>query len=200
MRIDPRPTFIFLLDSQSPRTPGQARFYVRYSGSLDVVAPAIRASLRSFDARIPIVSMTPMEDALEGASSPVRLITTLLTLFAVGSLLVAAIGLYGVIAFNMRRRSRDFGIRLALGASSQQILRSVFREGLALTAAGVATGFALSVAAGLALRRLLVGVTPTDPLTYLGVLGLLALVSLIACYVPARRAASINPVEALRAE
>lgn len=200
MRIDPRPTFIFLFDSQRPRPPGQARLYVRYSGSLDVVAPAIRASLRNFDARIPIISMTPMEAALEGATSPVRMITTLLTLFAVGSLLVAAIGLYGVIAFNMRRRSRDFGVRLALGASSQQILRSVFLEGLTLTAAGVATGFALSVAAGLALRRLLVGVTPTDPLTYLAVLGVLALVSLIACCVPARRAASINPVEALRAE
>ena len=102
--------------------------------------PAIRTSLRQFNASIPVISMTSMTAALEVGTSPVRALTTLLTLFAIGSLLVAAIGLYGVIAFNMRKRTRDFGVRLALGASSQQILRSVLREGLLLTAAGVAAG------------------------------------------------------------
>ncbi|MBI4263790.1 MAG: FtsX-like permease family protein [Acidobacteria bacterium] len=144
--------------------------------------------------------MVTMSAALEGGTGPVRAITTLLTLFATASLLVAAIGLYGVVAFNMRRRTRDFGVRLALGASSPQILQSVVREGLVLTAIGVAGGFMLSVGAGLALRRLLIGVTPTDPPTYLAVLGVLALVSLVASYVPARRAARVDPVQALRQE
>lgn len=199
-RPDPRPSFIFLPERQNQRQPGQTRFYIRHTGALESVVPAIRASLRQFNASVPVISITSMTTALESGTSPVRALTTLLTLFAVGSLLVAAIGLYGAIAFNMRRRTRDFGVRLALGASSSQILRLVFREGLALTAAGVAAGFVLSAVAGLALRRLLLGVTPTDPLTYLAVLGVLALVSLLACYVPARRAASIKPVEALRAE
>ena len=91
-------------------------------------------------------------------------------------------------------------VRLALGASSQQVLRSVLGEGLLLTAVGVAAGFVLSGLAGLALRRLLLGVTPTDPPTYLAVFALLALVSLAASYVPARRASRVNPVQALRQE
>ena len=127
-----------------------------------------------------------MESDLNDFVDGVRIITVWITLFAVGSLVIAGIGQYAVIAFDMRRRTRDFGVRIALGASSQQILGSVIGQGLRWTGAGLAIGFALSLAAGMAFRSLLVGVTPTDLPTYLGVFTLLAIASLLACYLPAR--------------
>jgi ABC-type antimicrobial peptide transport system permease subunit len=102
--------------------------------------------------------------------------------------------------FNMRRRTRDFGVRLALGASATLIQRGVIGEALRLTLAGLAIGFALSVAAGSAARSVLFGVTPTDPVTYAGVFALLAVASMLAAYVPAWRAGRVNVVDALRQE
>jgi hypothetical protein len=113
---------------------------------------------------------------------------------------VGALGQYAVMAFTMRRRTRDFGVRTALGASSRQILVSVLREGLRLTAAGLGVGFTLSLVTGRSARSLLYGITPTDTATYLGVFALLALASLVACYLPARRASRIDPMQALRQE
>jgi len=105
-----------------------------------------------------------------------------------------------VVAFSMRRRTRDFGLRLSLGASGRDIVGSVLRESSALTTAGLAIGFALSLAVATALRGVLFGVTPTDGPTYAAVFGLLACVSLFASYLPARRASRIDPVRALRQE
>jgi ABC-type antimicrobial peptide transport system permease subunit len=129
-----------------------------------------------------------------------RLISRLLLTFAGMSLLIAAVGQYAVMAFNMRRRTRDFGVRLALGASARQITGAVLREGAGLTVAGLAGGFVLSVGVATVLRGILFGVRPTDPPTYLVVFVLLACVSLFACYLPARRASRIDPVQALRQE
>jgi putative ABC transport system permease protein len=131
---------------------------------------------------------------------PVRFISRLLVLFAVGSLMIAAIGQYAVIAFDMRRRTRDFGIRIALGASSRQLLNAAIREGLRWTAIGFLAGFGLSLAAGRLFRSVLFGITPTDATTYLGVFVVLAITSLLACYFPARRVDHIDPMQALRQE
>jgi ABC-type lipoprotein release transport system permease subunit len=103
-------------------------------------------------------------------------------------------------AFNMRRRVRDVGVRLALGASAAQVQRAVFVETLRTTALGLLLGFGLSLVAGLAARRMLFGVTPTDPPTYVGVVAVLASASLLASYLPAWRAGRVNVVEALRQE
>lgn len=100
----------------------------------------------------------------------------------------------------MRRRVRELGLRMALGASARQVLTTVMREGFALTIVGVIIGFGLSLAAGRVLGQALYGITPTDPITYVGVFTLLSGVSLLACYVPARRAARIDPMKALRVE
>jgi ABC-type antimicrobial peptide transport system permease subunit len=141
-----------------------------------------------------------LQSRLDEQNASTRLLPKMLMIFAGLSLVIAAIGQYAVVAFNMRRRVRDFGIRIALGASSRIVLGSVLREGAAITLVGLAVGTVLSVAVATLMRGVLYGVTPTDPQTYGGVFALLASVSLIACYLPARRAARVDPVQALRQE
>ena len=200
LRDGERRNFLFLAERQSPADPGEAVLHVRYSGTLDRIAPGIRAAIRETDARVPVFDLRGMEAHIRNQTGPVLMIATLLSFFAIGALILAAIGLYAVIAFNMSRRTRDFGIRIALGASSRQIVEAVLREGLVITGIGLAVGFALNVAGAKALGSLLYGITATDLPTFLGVFTLLAIVSLVACYLPARRAARIDPMQALRQE
>jgi ABC-type antimicrobial peptide transport system permease subunit len=141
-----------------------------------------------------------MNEQLDEFTRPAAMVTTLLGLFSIGSLILATIGLHSVVAFHTARRRRDFGIRIALGASYAQVVNTVLKEGLLLTSIGVLIGLGLSAATGRALRNLLFGVTPTDTLTYLAVVTVLGAVSLFACYLPARRASRISPIEALRQE
>ena len=115
-------------------------------------------------------------------------------------MIIAATGQYAVVAFEGRRRTREFGLRIALGASPRQLVTSVMAESFRLAAVGIVAGFVLSAGAGTLLARVLFGVTPTDPPTYLGVFVLLAAASLVACYLPARRAARTDPLVALRTE
>ena len=124
----------------------------------------------------------------------------LLVFFAATSLLIAAIGQYAVVTFSMGRRVREFGVRIAVGATSGNILRLVIREGMLLTLAGVVTGSLLSFGTATALRWLLFGITPSDPFTYAAVSALLTSASLLACYLPARRASRVDPFFALRYE
>jgi predicted permease len=194
------PNFVLLAQRQQPAGPGEMTFYIRYAGALDTMAPGVGAALRSVDPRVAIVFLRTMTTELDSTTWPIRLISLLLVVFAGASFVVAAIGQYAVVAFDMRRRTRDFGIRIALGASSRQIVGAVLSEGFRWTAAGLVMGFALSLAAGQAARNLLFGVTPTDAWTYIGVFALLAAASLLACYLPARRAARTSPMTALRHE
>ncbi|HEY7059183.1 MAG TPA: ADOP family duplicated permease [Vicinamibacterales bacterium] len=195
-----RPYFVFTPTPMDPRTPGYTTLYVRYGGPLDPIAPAIGRALAEVDSRAPIVSMRTMDTQLEGITSVYRILSTMLTLFAAASLLIATLGQYAVLAFTMKRRTRDFGVRMALGASARQILRSVIGEGLRLTLVGLAIGAGLSLLSGRALASVLFGVRPTDPSTYAGVVAVLAAASLVACYIPAWRASRVDPMEALRQE
>jgi predicted permease len=180
--------------------PGTRVLLLRYTGDFAAVAAAIPGVLSDVDARVAIDFRETMQMRLDEGNASARLLPMMLLIFAGMSLLIAAIGQYAVVAFNMRRRVRDFGIRIALGASSAVVLGSVLREGVGLTMIGLAVGTALSVAVATLMRGVLYGVTPTDPQTYGGVFALLACVSLIACYLPARRAARVDPVQALRQE
>jgi predicted permease len=179
---------------------GEITLYVRHGGDVETVAAAVGPTLRDLDRRISIVSMRTMDEQLDALSLSASMIARLLAIFSIVSLVIAAIGQYAVVAFNMRRRVREFGVRIALGASSGQVLSGVLREGLLLTSIGLVCGLALSVAVAIGARSVLFNVTPTDPQTYAGVFALLAVVSLVACCVPARRASRVNPVQALRQE
>ena len=194
------PGFVMLSAQQDPLEPGEATLYVRYSGALETIGPAITRSLQQVDARTPVAYMRIWDTQLSSAIWPIRVLTTLLMLFAGGSLFIAAIGQYAVVAFDMRRRVREVGLRMALGASSQQVLTRVMREGFTLTVLGLLLGFVLSLGTGTFLGAVLYGITATDPVTYAAVFALLTAASLLACYFPARQAARINPMTALRME
>ena len=190
--------FIFTAMDARPGPPGETTFFIRHSGSADVVAPAVARALREADGRVPIAALRSLESHLASEQAPFWVLAMLLTLFAAASLLVAAIGQYAVVAFEGRRRTREFGLRIALGASTDQVVRSVLRESFRLTAIGLAIGFGLSAGVGSLMARFLYGITPTDPLTYVSVFTLLATASLVACYLPARRVARVDPLVALR--
>lgn len=175
-------------------------FLIRHRGDVGSVSAAIPAALANIDARVALASRERLVTVFQRRSLSAQMIATLLGVFASLSLLIAAIGQYAVVAFRTRRRTRDFGIRIALGASGRQIVRSVLGQGAALTAIGLGVGMALSAAVASLLRGALFGVTPTDPQTYLAVFAVLACVSLFASYLPARRASRIDPVQALRQE
>jgi ABC-type antimicrobial peptide transport system permease subunit len=144
--------------------------------------------------------MRTMETQLASITSVVRMLTIMLGLFATASLLIATLGQYAVLTFAMKRRTRDFGLRMALGASARQILAAVVGEGLRLTIAGLAIGLGLSLLSARALRSVLFGVMPTDPSTFACVVVVLAGTSLMACWLPAWRASRVEPMQALREE
>jgi predicted permease len=195
-----RPYFVFLPMRPDPALSGEATFYVRYSGSLDTMAPAVGRALAEVDTRAPIVYVRTMATQLASITSIIRMLTTMLGLFAVTSLVIATLGQYAVLAFTMKRRTRDFGLRMALGASAPQVLRSVIGEGLQLTFVGLAIGLTLSLFVARALRSALFGVTPLDPSTYVYVVTVLGAASLLACWLPAWRASRVDPMKALRQE
>lgn len=195
-----RPRYVFFANAERPAPPGETTFYIRHSGEQAALGPAVARAFREVDARVAIASLRSLESQIAVDAAPLWMLATLLTLFAGGSLLIAAIGQYAVVAFDGRRRSREFGVRIALGASPRQLVSSVVSESFRLTALGLAAGFALSVAVGMGLARVLYGVTPTDPATFASVFVLLAGASLVASYLPARRAASTDPMVVLRTE
>lgn len=198
---DPRPAFVFLAEQQFSGTRSfEPTFLIRHKGPLESVAPAASRALADVDATVPVVAMRTMTAQLDTVTDLERRIAMLLAVFAVVSLGIAALGQYAIATFTVRRRARDFGVRMALGASPERIQRSVVREALKLTGIGLLVGFALSIVAGLAFSRVLVGITPTDPGTYAAVFSLMAVTTVVASYMPAWRAGRVNVVEALRQE
>jgi putative ABC transport system permease protein len=176
-------------------------FYViRTRLRLDQISASVRSTIRGIDQNAPIVWMKPMEQIMDESLWQRRLWGVLVAVFAGLALVLAAIGIYGVMSYLVSQRTREIGIRVALGASRRAVLALVIRNGFTLVIAGMFGGIAGALALSGLIKSLLFGVTPTDPATYVGVPCLLSLVAFIACYVPARRAASVDPLIALRQE
>jgi predicted permease len=173
---------------------------VRARGDAAALAPAIRNAIWSVDKDQPIVQVATMDNLLAASAAERRFALILFEAFGIVALVLAATGIYGVLSGSVTERTREIGVRLALGASRGNVLALVFRQGMTLTALGVALGFCGAVAASQAIITLLYGVSRLDPIAYLGVISLLVGVSVIACWVPAWRAARVDPSITLRAE
>jgi predicted permease len=177
---------------------GSGNLLVRTTGAPLALAEAVRKTVLEVDPSQPVANLRTMEEAIAGSMAERRFVLQLLGGFAGAALLLAAIGLYGVIAFAVSQRTREIGIRLALGASRRHVVQLVLSSGMKLVLIGIALGGAAALGLTGLLGKLLYGVEPTDPATFAGVALLLLLVSLLASWLPARRAARTDPMEALR--
>jgi predicted permease len=174
--------------------------FVRTRTAAAAFAPAIRRAMHEVAPQSPIYDIQTMDDRALAATARSRFTALLLGLFAVTALVLAAIGIYGVMALAVASRTREIGVRVALGADRLRVLRLVVGESMAIVAVGTVLGLAAALACTRALRSLLFDLAPTDPLTYGCIVALLTVTALAASWIPARRAASVDPVEALRTE
>ena len=173
---------------------------VRTTASPDAIVNDVRAAVRSVDPELPVGEARTLAEIVSTSVAEPRFRTTMVTIFSAAALLLAAVGLYGLISYSVAQRSREMGIRLALGAQPGQVLRLAMREGVALAAIGVVIGVLAAFPLMRLLGSLLFGIGAADPGTYLAVAAMLIGVAVLACYVPARRAASVDPMVTLRAD
>ena len=192
---DGRPQIYLRADDAAAYTPS---FVLRSNGDPRAVVADVRRVVHQVDPRIPVSSVLTMEEIVTDALRQQRISTVLIAGFAVGSLLLVAMGLFGMVAGSVSQRRGELAIRLALGATHDRVLQLLVREGAVLIVAGILIAAPGIYAAGRLLRGLLIGVSPLDPLTLLAVAAGLAVVTILACYVPARRVLRIDPAPLLR--
>jgi ABC-type antimicrobial peptide transport system permease subunit len=164
------------------------------------LAQAVRGEVHALDSELPVSRMKPMDDVVSEFLAEEQMIASILGGFGLFGLALAAIGIYGVIAYSVSQRKHEIGIRVALGATSGNVLALVLRKGARLAAAGLVIGIPAALAASRAIGSLLYGVSPRDVTVFVGTPVVLVVVSLAATYLPARRAAKVDPLEALRSE
>jgi predicted permease len=179
---------------------GSMDMVVRATLPLPSLVPSVRTALASVDTNLPTGDFQPLEQIVERAVSPRRFITLLLGGFSGLALILASLGIYGVISYSVNQRTNEIGIRMALGAPAISVLKLIIGQGIRLAVIGLAIGLAASLAITRVMSALLFGVKATDPLTFAGIALLLGGVALVACYVPARRATKVDPLTALRYE
>jgi putative ABC transport system permease protein len=184
--------------SYSQSTLRRAMIFVRAEGDPIALVPSIRAALKEVAPGTPIFDIRTMESRIAGATGQARLSATLLLSFAALALALAIMGIYGVMSFAVEQRTREIGIRVAMGADRESVVRLFTREGLILGGAGVALGLVGAYALTRVMRTLLFGVAPDDPATFAAIVGVVLTATLLASWIPARRAATLDPVRALR--
>jgi putative ABC transport system permease protein len=162
--------------------------------------PLVRREVQTLDPALPIFNVTPLDSFIERTITDWRLSAWLLALFAGSALLLSAIGAYGVISYSVSQRTREIGLRMAMGAQASDVLRLIVGQGMKVVAVGAVIGLAAALALGQVVKHLLFDVSATDPLVFAGVAFLMVIVALLACWIPARRAAKVDPMIALRTE
>jgi predicted permease len=198
LKEKPRPwTFTPVLQNPAP---GAVTFYLRTARNPLTIAPAARQVLRRMDAALPVYDLKTVAAQIDETHFLDRLLAWLAVAFGCLATLLASIGLYGITAFNVSRRTQEIGIRMALGAARASVLRLVMREVLILTALGLLVAIPATLALGRLLESQLFEMKAADPLVILGAAAVVLLVSLLAGYIPAHRATRIDPMQALRWE
>jgi putative ABC transport system permease protein len=173
---------------------------VRTTGAPEALLPTIRQRVHELDPELALANVRTMDQWLSNSAAQPRLNTVLLSIFAAIALVIAVIGIYGVIAYSVNQRTREIGLRMALGATPRGVLRLIVGEGMTVVLVGIGTGLMGGLVLGRAVSSLVFGITPRDPETFFGVAAVLAAVALAACVIPARRAARVDPMIALRHE
>ncbi|HEU0176230.1 MAG TPA: ABC transporter permease [Blastocatellia bacterium] len=197
LTADPRPAlYLPLLQNYIP----ELTLHVRTATPSQTLLAAVRREVQTLDPTLPVYNLQTLAQQKDGSLYTERLAATLLALFGLLALSLAAVGIYGVLSYAVTERTREMGIRLALGANSRDLLRLVVWQGLTLTLIGLVIGVGASLALTRLIATLLFGVSATDPLTFIVIPLLLTVVALLACWIPARRATRVDPLVALRYE
>lgn len=174
--------------------------HLRTTGDPNELAPLVRQEVQRLDASMPVADLRTMTNTLGVSLFPARLGGAALGIFGVLGMILAAVGIYSVMAYSVSQRTHEIGIRVALGAATGTVVGAVMRKGMTMVAVGVVVGAGIALGASRLMENMIYGVSAIDPITFLGVPGMLCGVALLATYLPARRAASIDPMRALRAE
>ena len=197
---DDKPNRQIYVPSAQAEFPSARTFYIRTASPMDAIAPNVRAIVRRIDPALPVDSFRTMQQQIEISLTLERVVSTLCAAFGFIATFMAAIGLYGVMAFHVSRRTREIGIRMALGAQKADVLQLVLREACVLTAIGVGLGVPAAVALGGFTKQVLYGIEPNNIGVYAGSAALLLATAITASLIPARRASKVDPIRALRYE
>lgn len=197
--LDADPTLTVYLPSYGSG-PGPVQFAIHMAGSPTALTPALRSILKEIDPNLPLSDVQTMDEVVSRSVAPRRFNMLLLTIFAGVALLLALVGVYGVLAYSVGRRTAEIGLRVALGATPRSVLALIVGQGMRPVLIGIGAGLAVAVVLSRFVTTLLFNVKPVDPLTYCAVALLVAVAALLSCYVPALRALRVDPVAALRQE
>ena len=186
--------------SYAQRSPAEMRLAIRTAADIAGTVTGVRDIIGSLDSNVPLTGVSLMDDVLGASVSDRRSVMTVLSAFALVAVLLSSVGLYGLLAYDVSRRFHEIGVRMALGASVSTVASEILRRGLILVGLGLVLAVPLSLVAGRLIQGMLYSVGMSDPTTYASVAVLLAAIASLACLVPARRAARVDPAEAFRAE
>jgi ABC-type antimicrobial peptide transport system permease subunit len=196
----PAPTLYLPREQIQQFIGGSGIILVRTAGDPLLLAPAARTAIESIDRGVPVSEVRPIRDVVGATMASERLRTVLLGVFGAIAFVIAAVGMYGVVAYGVSRRTVEFGIRMALGAHPRSIMRLVMRQSAGAVGIGALIGIVLALITGRALAGLLFGISPADPVAYVAAILVIASAALVASFVPARRATRVEPSAVLRSE
>jgi putative ABC transport system permease protein len=197
LNTDPKPVY-YLPQSQVPFN--ELAMVVKTSNDPRALISSATREVQAMDSELPVFSIKTMDEYVSSSVAAPRFNTTLLAIFASVALVLTVIGLYGVMSYSVAQRTNEIGIRMALGAQTRDVLGLIVKDGVKIVGIGVLLGMGGALALTRLLETLLFGVTTRDPVTFLLIAGLLSLVAMLACYIPAWRATRVDPLEALRCE